>query len=103
MQIITLFAKDFKLECNFWNENDIKKLEIANAFAYGVKNIFLSQEKIYGATRIEGNAYEICAKVVDLNKKTVQLVDLCLELDMAFPGDICVGDFVNFVAMRIDI
>lgn len=51
---------------------------------------------------IQPFAYEICAEVFDLNKGLVRVGCIEIDLDNALPGDLVIGDFINFNCTRLD-
>lgn len=47
-------------------------------------------------------AYHLQGKVIDVNEPTIIIGDLTINLDKMLPNDIVEGDFVEFIAQRID-
>lgn len=72
--------------------------------AFLSSNIVKAKEDIcFSIKKDSYYAYEINAKIVDLATKKVSLGDIYIFLDSEFPGDLKLGDYVNFNVLRLDI
>lgn len=60
-------------------------------------------ENCYSIKNESYYAYKINGKIVDLANKKVSLGDIYILLDEKLPGDLKLGDYINFDVLRLDI
>jgi hypothetical protein len=96
-------STDIELICyGMYDEEYTSKSFKINSFL--ASNIVKANEDIYYSNRKESYyAYEINAKIVDLETKKVSLGELYILLDEKLPGDLKLGDYINFDVLRLDI
>lgn len=94
---------DIELICHgMYDKEYHSKTSIIDSFL--ANNIVKSKEKAYYSIKKESYyEYEINGKIVDLVNKKVSLGDIYIFLDEKLPGDLKVGDYVNFHVLRLDI
>ena len=96
-------STDIELICYGMHDDKYNsKSFIINSFL--ASNIVKAKEDIYYANKKESYyAYEINAKIVDLDMKKVSLGEVYILLDEKLPGDLKSGDYVHFDVLRLDI
>jgi hypothetical protein len=73
--------------------------------AISIRGVTKEQLKAQLVMRRLGNsfAHEILAEVVDLKKRLVAVGPIVIEMDDVLPGDISVGDLIQFSCGRLDV
>ena len=94
---------DIELICyGMYDEEYHSKAVIINSFL--ASDIIKSKKKVYYSIKKESYyEYEINAKIVDLISNKVSLGENYIFLDTKLPGDLKVGDYINFHVLRLDI